>query len=68
VLAQDGDYFGQPVNLASRLVALAEPGQVLGSAALADVLSGSWQSTAGEPTTVRGFDDPVTPYALTPKT
>ncbi|MCU1587596.1 MAG: adenylate cyclase [Frankiales bacterium] len=68
VLAQDGDYFGQPVNLAARLVALAEPGQVLGSEALAGILSGSWQAAAGEPTTVRGFDDLITPYALTPKT
>jgi class 3 adenylate cyclase len=67
VLAQDGDYFGVPVNLASRLVALAEPGQVLGSAGLADVLSGDWIATPCPETTVRGFDDPVTPYALTPK-
>ena len=67
VLAQDGDYFGVPVNLASRLVAIAEPGQVLGTAGLVDVLSGDWQAAPGEPTTVRGFDDPVTPYLLTPK-
>ncbi|MCW2544613.1 MAG: adenylate cyclase [Frankiales bacterium] len=68
VLAQDGDYFGVPVNLASRLVALAEPGQVLGTAGLIDVLSGDWQAEPGEPTQVRGFDDPITPYVLTPKT
>ena len=64
VLAQDGDYFGTPVNLAARLVAVAEPGEVLGSADLVDVLGPSWLATPGEPTQVRGFDDPVQPYAL----
>ncbi len=66
VLAQDGDYFGSTVNLASRLVALAEPGQVLGDAGLAGLLDDRWLAVAGPPTVVRGFDEPVAPYALSP--
>lgn len=64
VLAQDGDYFGTPVNLASRLVAVAEPGQVLADAGLVEALGPHWPAQAGEPTALRGFDDPVTPFAL----
>jgi len=33
VLAINGDYFGNTVNLAARLVAAAEPGQILATAA-----------------------------------
>jgi hypothetical protein len=66
VLAQDGDYFGSTVNLASRLVALAEPGQVLADAGLAALLDDRWLAVASGPTVVRGFDEPVTPYVLTP--
>jgi class 3 adenylate cyclase len=66
VLAQDGDYFGSTVNLASRLVALAEPGQVLAAADLAALLDDRWSAVPGAPALVRGFDEPLTPYALTP--
>lgn len=66
VLAQDGDYFGSTVNLASRLVALAEPGQVLGDAGLAAQLDDRWLVVPAMPVLVRGFDEPVTPYVLTP--
>ncbi|MDX6218687.1 MAG: hypothetical protein QOJ48_368 [Frankiales bacterium] len=64
VLAQDGDYFGPPVNLASRLVAIAEPGQVLAAGDLVEVLGHGWMAVPGVPQALRGFDDPVTPYAL----
>jgi class 3 adenylate cyclase len=67
VLAQDGDYFGTPVNLASRLASVAEPGQVLGSHDLLDVLGSGWEASPREPTQLRGFDEPVTPFALTPR-
>ena len=47
VLAQEGDYYGPVVNLASRLVELARPGSVLVSselhAALADDPAFAWQ-------------------------
>lgn len=63
VLAQDGDYFGPPVNLASRLAALAGPGEVLLSGELVAAVPG----LAAEPQEaleLRGFAGPVTPYQL----
>jgi class 3 adenylate cyclase len=65
VLAMDGDYFGQPVNLAARLVAVAEPGQILASADLCELLP-DWSTRAHEPVPLRGFAEPVTPYELLP--
>lgn len=63
VLAISGDYFGNAVNLAARLVAAAEPGQVLASAALHETLP-DWPAVAQEPLTLKGFDEPVPAYAL----
>lgn len=39
VLAQEGDYYGPVVNLASRLVEIARPGTVLASSAVHDALA-----------------------------
>ena len=64
VLAQDGDYFGPSVNLAARLVGIAEPGQVLVAGELLEVLGSGWLAVPGVPTQLRGFEDLVTPYAL----
>jgi class 3 adenylate cyclase len=64
VLAQDGDYFGPPVNLAARLVAAAEPGQVLASPATAELLGDGHVVVAQEPRLLRGIDAPVTPYLV----
>ncbi|HUR14468.1 MAG TPA: adenylate cyclase regulatory domain-containing protein [Mycobacteriales bacterium] len=66
VLAQDGDYFGTPVNLASRLVARAEPGEVLTAGDLVDVLGVEWSAVPGEEATLRGFHDAVPVFTLTP--
>ena len=45
VLAIGGDYFGNPVNLAARLVGAAAPGQILASADVRDELA----DLAGDP-------------------
>ncbi len=63
MLVLNGDYFGNPVNLAARLVAAAEPGQILMSGDLHDELDG-WGAQATEPLTLRGFAEPVQAYAL----
>ena len=61
VLAQDGDYFGPPVNLASRLVAIAQPEQVLASPSVVPLLDLRHVATELEPRALRGIADPVTP-------
>lgn len=63
MLALNGDYFGNPVNLAARLVAAAEPGQILASAELHEQLGGSGALPV-PPLTLRGFADPVQAYSL----
>ncbi|MDV3128101.1 adenylate/guanylate cyclase domain-containing protein [Mycobacterium sp. 21AC1] len=63
VLAINGDYFGNTVNLAARLVESAEPGQILVSAPLHAALPDQ-PSAAVAPLTLKGFDQPVPAFAL----
>jgi len=63
VLAIGGDYFGNPVNLAARLVGAAAPGQILAAADVRDELT-DWQAIPQEPLILKGFDSPVTAYDL----
>lgn len=62
-LAINGDYFGNVVNLAARLVAAAGPGQILATQAVHDQLP-DWPATARDSLTLKGFDAPVTPYEM----
>jgi class 3 adenylate cyclase len=67
VLAINGDYFGNPVNLAARLVSVASPAQVLADTALVEKLQGTspqWPTAAHGPLTLKGFDAPVAAYEL----
>jgi len=63
VLAMNGDYFGNTVNLAARLVGAAKPGQILASQAVRDELP-DWAATVQDALTLKGFDAPVTAYEL----
>jgi class 3 adenylate cyclase len=63
VLAINGDYFGNPVNLAARLVAVAAPEQILAAAELHDKLP-DLPAIAHGPLTLKGFDTPVTAFDL----
>ncbi len=65
ILAVDGDYFGNAVNLAARLVAAASPGQILADGAVHEQLP-EWPAVAQEPLQLKGFDDPVVAYDLCP--
>ena len=67
VVAINGDYFGNPVNLAARLVAAAAPEQILASSELRDVLPDR-PAVAQGPLTLKGFDDPVTAFDLHART
>ena len=64
LLAQDGDYFGPPVNLAARLVASAEPGQVLADHGVTGQLGPDFLVEPLEPRELRGIDQPVMPYVV----
>ena len=63
ILAINGDYFGNAVNLAARLVAAASPGQILAATEVHDRLP-DWPATVQDPLTLRGFDEPVIAYEL----
>jgi class 3 adenylate cyclase len=56
-----GDYYGTDVNLAARIVQLADPGQILVTAALADAAGESvgLRFEAIPDAALRGFEDPV---------
>jgi class 3 adenylate cyclase len=63
VLAVNGDYFGDAVNLAARLVGAAGPGQILASTDVRDELP-EWPAIPQDPLILKGFDDPVMAYDL----
>ena len=63
ILAINGDYFGNAVNLAARLVAAAAPGQILAAEEVYEQLP-QWPAVVQEPLQLKGFDAPVIAYAL----
>jgi len=66
VVTRAGDVFGSPVNLAARLVATAQPGEILLDAVAAERAS---DALALEPRGARdlpGFPDPVVVYTFNP--
>lgn len=63
VLAIAGDYFGNPVNLAARLVGAAAPGQILASSDVRDELPDR-AAIPQDPLVLKGFDTPVMAYDL----
>lgn len=63
-LTQSGDYYGRPVNLASRITGIARPGSVLVDAATKEAADGDFSySHAGE-RRLKGFDSRVTLYRV----
>ena len=66
VLTRDGDYYGRVVNAASRLVELADPGGVVVSDGVRDLLGGAFPTTPLPPTRVKGYDEPVQAFTLLP--
>lgn len=66
VLALDGDYFGPVVNLAARLVALADAGDVLASPPVVERLADRRRTESLGLQQLRGFDEPVEVARLLP--
>src|ERR1700742_2877162 len=63
IVAINGDYFGNAVNLAARLVAAATPGQILAAEEVYQQLP-QWPAVVQDPLQLKGFDAPVTAYEL----
>ena len=63
MLTLGGDYFGNAVNLAARLVAAAAPGQILAATEVYEQLP-QWPAVVQEPLQLKGFDVPVIAYEL----
>jgi class 3 adenylate cyclase len=59
VLSLEGDFFGPVVNLAARLVSMAEPGDVLVTADVVDRLGGQVPAVALGAREVRGFTQQI---------
>ena len=65
VIARSGDYFGGAVNLAARLLALAERDELLVSAAVAAACRDGFDWTPAGERKLRGVATPVEVYRLT---
>jgi class 3 adenylate cyclase len=63
VVTRGGDVFGVPVNLAARLVATAQPGEILVDAVAAERASYPDRLESRGPRGLPGFADPVEVYA-----
>jgi class 3 adenylate cyclase len=63
IVTLNGDYFGNAVNLAARLVAAAAPGQILAAEEVYEQIP-QWPAVVQEPLQLKGFDAPVIAYEL----
>lgn len=59
-----GDYYGEPVNLAARLVGAAEPSTVVVSAAVRRAAGETFGFDALPARSLKGFAEPVVPHRL----
>src|SRR5262249_3415364 len=66
VVTRAGDVFGSPVNLAARLVAPAQPGEILLDAVAAGRASAAVRLEPRGARDVPGFPEPVVSYAFNP--
>ena len=64
VLSYYGDYYGDVVNLAARLVALARPGAVVASAEAVQRLGDGWQAERLPDQALKGFGAPEVVFRL----
>ena len=64
-IAEDHDLFGTAVQLAARITARAEPGQVLVSNVVRELCAGkTFECTSVGEATLKGFDEPVALYEV----
>jgi adenylate cyclase len=63
-IALHGDYYGEVVNLAARLVKTAEPSQVLVSESLREAVAGGFAFDPISEMALKGFEAPVAAFRL----
>jgi len=61
-LSRAGDWYGRPVNLASRLTAIARPGSVLATREVRDAVRDEYQWSATGRRKIKGVDGQLTLY------
>jgi adenylate cyclase len=61
-VARGGDWYGRPVNLASRVTAIARPGSVLATREVRDAAGERYRWSAAGRKALRGVDGPVALY------
>jgi adenylate cyclase len=59
-----GDWYGTPVNLASRLTARARPASVLGTAEVRERAGEGWHWSSAGPKKLKGLSSPVKTYRV----
>ncbi|HYH62607.1 MAG TPA: adenylate cyclase regulatory domain-containing protein [Solirubrobacterales bacterium] len=67
VVARGGDYYGRPVNLASRITAMARPGSVVCDEATHDAVEGEYKWSFAGARKLKGFDDEVKLFRARPR-
>jgi adenylate cyclase len=65
VVALDGDFYGSVVNLAARLVHVAESGACVVDPGIAGAMGTGWRADPLAAQLLPGFDAPVTPFTVT---
>jgi adenylate cyclase len=61
-LSRAGDWYGRPVNLASRVTAIARPGSVLATREVRDAVGAAYRWSSAGARSLKGVDGPVRLY------
>ena len=61
-LSRAGDWYGRPVNIASRVVQIARAGSMLGTREIRDAAPESYRWSSAGARTIKGVPDPVRLY------
>lgn len=63
-LGRAGDWYGRPVNLASRITGVAEPDGLLATREVQDSATGDFEFAAAEQVSLKGIEEPVAVYRV----
>jgi adenylate cyclase len=63
-LSRAGDWYGRPVNLASRVTAIARPGSVLATREVREAVGDAYRWSSAGARSLKGVDEPVRLYRV----